>query len=281
MSETGTGTSGGDCGTSGAVRRRRILWLVLAALLFMTVQAVANVESTLTDLHRAGIDHPAWHVWTWELTSLALWLALSPAIWWIVARARPPRLNLPLAVLAHAAATVPLSVVHILGMIVLRQLVYSAMGQTYTFDTPAALFLYEYRKDAATYLLIGAAIGFAQWLLARPDPVPVDKGQDQGHAVLLVPDGNITHRVPVAAIESAIAAGNYVEIVWAGRTLLHRSTLAALAEQLGPGFARIHRGRLVRRDAVRSVETDKSGDFTVSLASGAQLRGSRRYRAGL
>jgi DNA-binding LytR/AlgR family response regulator len=63
--------------------------------------------------------------------------------------------------------------------------------------------------------------------------------------------------------------------------LLHRSTLAALAERLGPGFARIHRGRLVRRAAIASIETDKSGDFTVTLTGGAALRGSRRYRAGL
>ena len=77
------------------------------------------------------------------------------------------------------------------------------------------------------------------------------------------------------------AAGNYVELRWEGRTLLHRSTLAALADQLGAGFVRIHRGRLVRRDAIRSVETDKSGDFTVTLASGATLRDSRRYRSSL
>ena len=30
--------------------------------------------------------------------------------------------------------------------------------------------------------------------------------------------------------------------------------------------------------AIRRIETDKSGDFTVELASGASLRGSRRYR---
>ena len=277
MSEAASGISGGGRGTSGVVRRRRILWLVLAAALFMSVQAIANVESTVTDFHRAGIDQPRWHVWTWELSSLAMWIALSPAIWWIVARARPPRLGLPLAIGAHAVATVPLSAVHILGMIVLRLIVYRAAGETYTFDTPVALFVYEYRKDAATYLLIAGVLAFSQWVLARPDPV----AERQGEAVLLVADGNVTHRVPVDAIDWAAAAGNYVELMWNGRTLLHRSTLAALAEQLGPGFVRIHRGRIVRRAAVQRVETDKSGDFTVTLAGGETLRGSRRYRAEL
>ena len=54
-----------------------------------------------------------------------------------------------------------------------------------------------------------------------------------------------------------------------------------IRDRLGPGFARIHRGRLVRRAAVRSIETDKSGDFAVTLASGAVVRGSRRYRSEL
>lgn len=49
----------------------------------------------------------------------------------------------------------------------------------------------------------------------------------------------------------------------------------------GSGFARFHRGRLVRRAAIRRIETDRSGDFPVALEGGATLRGSRRFRPGL
>lgn len=91
----------------------------------------------------------------------------------------------------------------------------------------------------------------------------------------------MTHHVPADEIESVSAAGNYVEIGWGPRTLLHRATLATVTEELGGAFVRIHRSHLVRRAAIRRVETDKSGDFTVSLASGKALRGSRRYRAGV
>ena len=44
---------------------------------------------------------------------------------------------------------------------------------------------------------------------------------------------------------------------------------------------RIHRGTLVRAAAVARIETLKSGDFLAELASGALIRGSRRYRAAL
>ncbi|MGK6354540.1 LytTR family DNA-binding domain-containing protein [Sphingomonas sp. DT-207] len=277
MTENAAGTNGGEAMTSGArLRRQRAGWLLAAFLLFVTVQSIANVESTLEDFAKAGIAEQRWHVWTWQLSSLATWIALMVPLWWLVAWARPPRLALPAAILIHAAATVPVSLVHVLVMVGIRKLAYMLAGESYGFgDWPMAL-LYEYRKDVATYLMVVAFLIYAQWLLARPAPAEGERAR-----VLLVPDGSVTHRVPIEAIDWAASAGNYVEIAWEGRLLLHRSTLAALAEQLGPNFARIHRGRLVRRDAVRSIETDKSGDFTVTLASGAALRGSRRYRTQL
>jgi len=275
MSENATGTNGGSPGTSGDLRRRRIAWLVAGALVFIAVQSIANVESTVEDMANLGRVEARWHVWTWQLSSVAVWIALMAPLWWLIARARAPRIAWPLAALVHAVATVPVSLVHSLAMIGVRKLVYAAAGERYTFgDWPMAL-VYEYRKDVATYLMIAAFLAFAQWLLARPAP------EGPRDDVLLVADGSVTHRVPIEAIDSASAAGNYVEIAWGQRTLLHRSTLAALAETLGPGFARIHRGRLVRRAAVRSIETDKSGDFAVTLASGAVVRGSRRYRSEL
>src|SRR3546814_14858678 len=96
---------------------------------------------------------------------------------------------------------------------------------------------------------------------------------------LAIGDGSVTHHVPVDEIESVAAAGNYVEIAWAPRTLLHRATLAAVEAELGDAFVRIHRGRLVRRAAIRRVAPDHTGDFTVELAGRAVVRGSRRHRA--
>src|SRR3546814_18008524 len=83
--------------------------------------------------------------------------------------------------------------------------------------------LYEYRKDLCTYLQFAAIALVAQWLIAR--------AATSGEAAppvraLAIGDGSVTHHVPVDEIESVAAAGNYVEIAWAPRTLLHRATLA-------------------------------------------------------
>jgi hypothetical protein len=276
MIERTAGTSGGEDGTDGA-RHRRILWLTLGFVAFAALQAYANAESTLTDFERAGIPQRSAHVWIWELSSLTLWVLLLPAIWWMVRRIRPPRVDWRLAAFLHLAATVPISVVHVLGMIALRFAAYAALGDRYGFGSLPAMMVYEYRKDAATYFLLGAFAAFAQWFVARPSSQVEAPDQD----VILVPDGNVTHHVPVDAIDWAASAGNYVEIAWGPRVLLHRSTLAALAEMLGPRFVRIHRGRIVRRAAIERIETDRSGDFAVTLAGGTVLRGSRRFRGGL
>lgn len=277
MDETSRGTSGGDGGASGALRRRRLLWLALGLLAFIAVQSVANVESTIDDMAKLGVVESRANVWIWQLSSVGVWLALLPVLAWLVATLRPPRFVWPVALLLHALATIPVSIAHVAAMVAIRKLVYAAGGANYDFGGLAE-WLYEYRKDAASYLLAAAYLAYAQWLLARPEPAASESVEPR---VLLVPDGNVTHRVPVDEIASASAAGNYVEIAWGPRTLLHRATLAGVEAALGAGFVRIHRGRLVRREAIRSIETDRSGDFTVTLADGITLRGSRRYRSGL
>lgn len=276
MADRTAGTSGGGGGASGdALRRRHLLWLIAGGIAFIAIQSVANVESTVEDMAKLGVAETRAHVWTWQLTSVAVWIALMPVIWWLTARLRPPRFGWPVAVLLHALATIPVSLAHVVAMVVLRKLIYAIGGESYSFDDWPMGLLYEYRKDVATYAMGLAFVGFGQWLMTRPLP------ESDTATILEIPDGSVTHRVPIGEIDWAASAGNYVEIAWGQRTLLHRSTLAAVEGRLGSGFARIHRGRLVRRAAVRSVETDRSGDFTVTLAGGTELRGSRRYRAGL
>jgi len=279
MATESGGTNGGQCVTSGDMRRRRLLFFA-AGLAFALVQVAVNGESAIADLARSGRHVPDSRVWIWEWTSLIGWIAMGFPIWWLVRRVRPPRFTWPVALALHAAATVAISVTHVLVMIGLRKLIYLAIGDSYDVGDWLGQFVYEYRKDAATYILIALYCAYGQWLFspraAASEPQPASEPR-----YLQVTDGSVMHRVPIDAIDHAGAAGNYVEIAWEGRTLLHRSTLAALADELGPGFVRIHRGRLVRRAAIRSVETDRSGDFSVTLADGTHLRGSRRYREGL
>lgn len=264
---------------------QRRLALVLGAgfLLILATVTIGNAESMISDFAAAGLQETRAHIWTWELTSVAAWLAVAPLLWWGAARFRPPRTDWRIA-LAIALAGLPLaSALHVAAMIGLRHLVYAAMGEQYSFaGSLADPYFYEFRKDAATYLQFLGAAAVAQWLLERARTPDAQDGapppQHHAPAMLTVIDGPKRFLVPVDTIEHVSAAGNYVELHAEGRTLTHRATLSGVEKALGEGFVRIHRSRLVRRAAIRSIETDRSGDFLVQLNSGHSLSGSRRYR---
>lgn len=280
MSGIGQVTSGGGSGPHGgtAAQRRRVAAIAGLFALMVVLQFVANYSTMVTDLRRSGSGESAWHVAVWQGSSTLVWLLLTPAIWHATARITPIALGWPRAILSHALLTLPASLIHILAMIALRHLAYALAGESYQFtqDWSAAL-LYEYRKDVVTYLTLALFASAAQWALRRGDTAAA---QDCA-SVLEVSDGRLVLHIPLAEIGWAAAAGNYVEIGWRERTVLQRSTLAAIAERLGSGFVRIHRSRIVRRDAIRSVETERSGDFVVTLDDGTALRGSRRYRGAI
>jgi len=258
-------------------QRKLALGFAAGFLLIIVVIMIANAESSIADLQASGAHIRPDLVWSWEWTSMLAWLSVYPLIWIGVATIRPPRFSWPLIVAAFVMGSLIASGWHIAVMIGLRRIYYDAVGQGpyHFFGIIDDRLIYEFRKDFATYLqfVIVAAIG--QWLIARAATPPSSSASSR---TLAVADGAVTHLIPLDEIESIASAGNYVEIAWGPRTLLHRATLAAVEAELGDAFLRIHRGRLVRRAAIRRIETDKSGDFTVELASGASLRGSRRYR---
>jgi two-component system LytT family response regulator len=55
-------------------------------------------------------------------------------------------------------------------------------------------------------------------------------------------------------------------------------TLATAAGLLGPGFAKVHRSRLVNLSLVRAERPQPSGDVQLLLADGSRVMASRRFR---
>lgn len=277
-------TNGGRDGTSGGTAEpwRLPPWLPFAIMIaFGLVEASVTALSVIDDHAAMGHRLEPWRPWVWELTSVAGWLAMLPFIMLAVSRIRPPRFGWPATVALHLALTVPVSLGHVGVMTGLRHLIYAAQGLVYRLraELPADL-LYEYRKDVPDYLLIAAMLLILERLL-RPASIEPAAAPATSPKIE-VRDGSRTVWLAPADILWAEAAGNYVELHTTAGDLLHRTSLAALERELAPhGFARIHRSRLVRREAVRAVETNASGDFEAVLANGAKVGGSRRYRSQL
>jgi two-component system LytT family response regulator len=109
-------------------------------------------------------------------------------------------------------------------------------------------------------------------LMARVGPPPYLER-------LVVRDGGEVVLIAVADVVRLSAAENYVEIHGAGGTVhLARETLSRLEARLDPArFVRIHRSELVAVAAVRALRSASHGDAIAVLATGAEVRVSRRH----
>lgn len=96
---------------------------------------------------------------------------------------------------------------------------------------------------------------------------------------LVARERGVARVIPLEDIHWIGAAGNYAEVHTAARALLIDESIASLAARLpARDFARIHRAAIVRLDAIAEVRSGSHGDGAVRLASGVELRVSRRHR---
>jgi len=94
--------------------------------------------------------------------------------------------------------------------------------------------------------------------------------------------GSVVHFVAVGDIEWIESAGVYVVLHVGGREILHRGSLASLAQSLaGSGFVRVHRSAIVNLAKVRHIAPVTHGDLEATLISGAKVKVSRNFRHGL
>jgi two-component system LytT family response regulator len=94
-------------------------------------------------------------------------------------------------------------------------------------------------------------------------------------------DGRL-YFVRIDDIDWIEAAGNYVKLHVGRETHLMRETMLGIEKMLDPTrFLRIHRSAIVNLDRVREMQPWFSGEYTVILRDGTQLRLSRVYRERL
>lgn len=96
---------------------------------------------------------------------------------------------------------------------------------------------------------------------------------------LIIRDGDRLTFVDPTAVRWLEVYGNYLRVAVAGRYLLMRETLGAIATRLDSStFVRISRSIIVNLQHVESVRRNESGQFEFVVHGGTVLRSSRRYR---
>lgn len=280
----------GSAALDSYLKHRRLsepaLWIA-----WWMLNAAANTVVSLMDLRRGGFDTPAWEPAVWEFSSAIVALLLIPGVL-VFERRFPIQLGTWRRVVpVHLLATIPYSVLHVLGMVGLRHLAYALAGGEYDFGHwPRELF-YEYLKDARTYAGIIAVVYLYRSLLLRlrgearlltaPEAGPPVEAIDRPERFLVKKLG-AEFLVPARDIEWLEAAENYVNLHVRDRVYPLRSTMAGILERLDPAqFVRVHRSYIVNLDFIEQIEPLDTGDARLLLKDGTRIPCSRRYRPAL
>lgn len=133
-----------------------------------------------------------------------------------------------------------------------------------------------FRQEAVDYLLKPVTATAVEQALARAERRT--EGTVSMPRALAIRDGAKMSYIAAELVERVEAAGHYQCVHAAGEVHLLRQSSAQIHEQLGPGFVRVHRAMIVRTTAIRSLETERSGDGVLHPESGATARFSRTYR---
>jgi two-component system, LytTR family, response regulator len=155
---------------------------------------------------------------------------------------------------------------------------------------PAIIFVTAYSEHAVRAFEVNAldyilkpiddarfdqALTRARTRLETPSPV-------RARRRIAVHDGAKTLLLNLAEIDWLEAAGNYVRLHVAGRTIVTRGTLQGLNAQIAdPRFLRVHRSRVVNSDAIVQIETAGKGLYVLGLRGGAKVDTSYHYRSAL
>lgn len=274
-------------------------WVVV-----LTVQAIAN--SLVSWIDRAGTAQavPYWQPLVWEASSALAIGALIPLLLLVAERRFPVNLrtwrrHLPV----HLGFTLVFCLLHVGGMVALRQGLYALAGQAYTVADWPRMFFYEYLKDVRTYVMLLVAFWSYRLVLMRlqgearvldppepppgaagptPGPDPVPPAPPSRPERFLVRKLRKEFLIAAADIEWLQAQGNYVGLHVNGHDYLLRSTLSEFLEQLDPArFTRVHRSYAVNLDRIAEIEPLDAGDAKLKMKDGTHVPCSRRYRDAL
>lgn len=266
-------------------------WRALEVAFWLGTTALNTAANSITvwmAQRRAGDDLEAWRPLVWEASSNGVLLLLVPVVAWYTRRFPLHwdtwRRHLPW----HLLASVVFSLVHVLGMVALRELAYAVQGQSYDFGNWPRELLYEYLKDVRSYALFVAIIEGYRFVRRRlqgevrildvPDEGPPLESVERPERFLVRKLGR-DFLVAARDVEWLQASGNYVNLRVRGHDYPLRSTLAGIEEKLDPArFARIHRSYMVNLDQIASIEPLDTGDARVHLKDRTVLPCSRRYR---
>ena len=262
------------------------LWGVVLLVSWFCLNVVVLATSQLMEYQRAGKHLAPWEAFSWEISSCVILLLLIPLGLWLNDRWLA-RLEMKQWLLAHLILTLPFSVLHVAGMVAIRQLWYYLMGSHYRFGSLPVEFFYEYRKDAQAYLTLALVIAGYRFIVRRlqgeasylADSAESETAEpDAPPERLLIKKLGREFLIQTSDIEWIEASGNYANLHIKESVYPMRITMEKLEKLLPDNFIRIHRSTIVNLEQIQEIQALDTGDYEVTLHNQIKLTLSRRYR---
>jgi hypothetical protein len=254
-------------------------------MVYIIINNTINATSEIMEAHRDGVlPFLLWEPFVWEYSSAISILLLVPGVVFLLNYQPFNFHSVTRSIGLYFFASIIFSVMHVSIMVAMRKLIYFSQASHYDFGLLWYEFIYEYRKDAWSFIFLIVVIKGYQYLIAqlKGEAHILQKAeasvQPQFERLLVRKLGQ-EFIIKVRDVEWLESAGNYVNLHIDGRIYPLRATLTKLSKQLEPqGFCRIHRSHAIRLDAICSITPIQSGDSEVTLNSGKKLYMSRRYK---
>ncbi|UTW56163.1 LytTR family DNA-binding domain-containing protein [Kordiimonas sp. SCSIO 12610] len=257
-----------------------ILWTA-----FLTTNVIFDAGAQNTEFARNGVtDFQAWEPYLWEASSAMLTLALIPLVLRLD-QLFPLGSVTPIRYLAmHFAGSVAFSLIHVGGMVFIREITYFAIGGDYNFGSwpwgVLSELVYEYSKDWRGYLTILVYAYAFRIILehyqSRGTAKSEQPAQEFPKLTVKTRDGEIY--LNPDDIDYIEAAGNYLSLHIGDDDYLIRSSLKAISNRLPDSFQQVHRSYIVNTARITAATPTGNGDKTLTLSTGAKIPMSRRFR---
>ncbi len=263
------------------LQHRRPYEFILLAAMFSLI-TVVNVTTTGIEFMRSGMG-PGWReAWATELTSVfmvvLLIVPLALSLNWLDLRLA----NLKRRVLWLIPIFLSFSLLHVVGMVGLRKLIWALVGDEYSFSPWLLGLVYELRKDLLTFLVITTSFYAYRFIIDRLQGeaqflgVESPEKSTNARTQFLVKMLDREYLVQVDDIDWVQSASNYVVLHCGNRSYPMRQTMKRLSEELeSPRFQRVHRTAIVNLEKVEFLQ-DK-GETSVALYSGVNVPVSKTY----
>ncbi len=240
--------------------------LVLSTVSIWVIIVFLFSLSAYIDGQRMGDPRPYWiFLRNWAI-GFTPWLFMMPIVFLYGARDINKAI-VPSIVTALTATAIALPVSGLFNAFA-----FAALNDT----TPMAV-LQSYRVQDWVWDALLLIFNYLAGRQMRPRPDAAPESPEQEPAIAVKSTTGVEF-VPVKQIQGATAQGNYIALLMDNREVLHRATMASLADKLSnAGFVRVHRSHLINPNLVTGAKARGDRIREVQLNNGSRIPVSDRY----